>query len=75
MRTFALTGLVGVAALNGFLGHFGQGLADNMELRLQTYGATVPAITVFALALPHWRFAAPLLRHGTVSGACASVQR
>ena len=52
MRTFGLTGLVGVAALNGFLGHFGQGLADNMRLRLQTYGATVPAITVMALGLP-----------------------
>ena len=52
MRTFALTALLGVAALNGFLGQFGQYLADNMRLRLQTYGATVPAITVMALALP-----------------------
>jgi hypothetical protein len=52
LRTFALTALFGLAALNGFLGHVGQTLADNMRLRLQTYGATVPAITVMALGLP-----------------------
>jgi hypothetical protein len=52
MRTFSLTALVGVVALNGLLGHCAQSLADNMRLRLQTYGATVPAITEFALALP-----------------------
>jgi hypothetical protein len=54
MRTLALAALVGVAALNGFLGQVGQSLADKMGLRLQTYGATVPAITEMALALPPW---------------------
>ena len=52
MRTFALAVLTFVAALNGFLGYCGQYLADSMRLRLQTYGATVPAITVMALNLP-----------------------
>ena len=52
MRTFALAVLTSVAALNGFLGYCGQYLADGMRLRLQTYGATVPAITEMALALP-----------------------
>ena len=52
MRTIALTGLGGVVALNGLLGYAGQHLADMMSLRLQHYGATVPALTVLALALP-----------------------
>lgn len=52
MRKIALTGLGGVVALNGLLGYAGQQLADMMNLRLQHYGATVPALTVLALALP-----------------------
>jgi hypothetical protein len=52
MRTIALTGLGGVVALNGLLGYAGQHLADMMNLRLQHYGATVPAMTVLALSLP-----------------------
>ena len=52
MRTFALTMLTTEVALNGFLGYWGQSLADGMRVRLQTYGATVPAVTVMALALP-----------------------
>ena len=52
MRTIALTGLGGVVALNGLLGYAGQHLADMMNLRLQHYGATVPALTVMVLALP-----------------------
>ena len=38
--------------LNGLLGHCGQNIADSMAVRLETYGATVPAVTVLALALP-----------------------
>jgi hypothetical protein len=52
MRKIALTGLGGVVAINGLLGYAGQHLADMMNLRLQHYGATVPALTVLALALP-----------------------
>jgi hypothetical protein len=52
MRTFALTTIAAVAALNGLLGYCGQRIADSMVCRLQTYGATLPAVTAFALALP-----------------------
>ena len=51
MRKIALTARGGVVALNGFLGHAGQHFAEMMNLRLQYYGATVPAVTVLALAL------------------------
>jgi hypothetical protein len=52
MRKNALTGLGGVVALSGLLGYATQHIADMMNLRLQHYGATVPAITVLVLALP-----------------------
>ena len=52
MRTIALTMLATGVALNGFLGYWGQSLADGMRVRLQTHGATVPAVTMMALALP-----------------------
>ena len=52
MRKTALTVLGGVAALNGLLGYASQNLADMMNLRLQHYGAKVPALTLFALAVP-----------------------
>src|SRR5512136_1661578 len=52
MRKIALIGLGGVVALSGWLGYATQHFADMMNLRLQHYGATVPALTVLALALP-----------------------
>ena len=52
MRKLALTILGAVVALNGLLGYATQQLADMMNLRLQHYGATVPALTVLALGLP-----------------------
>ena len=66
MRTFALTMLATGVALNGFLGYWGQSLADGMRVRLQTYGATVPAVTMMALALPPWLYVA-----GTAALLCA----
>jgi hypothetical protein len=54
MRVFATTALTSGAVLNGCLGYCGQNLADRMRMRLETYGATVPAVTVLALALPPW---------------------
>jgi hypothetical protein len=52
MKKIALIGLGGVVALSGMLGCATQHFADMMNLRLQHYGATVPAVTVLALALP-----------------------
>jgi hypothetical protein len=52
MRKSALTGLGAVVVLNGLPGHAGQDIADMMNLKLQHYGATVPALTVWALSLP-----------------------
>jgi len=52
MRNMALAGLGGVAVLNGLLGYASQHLADMMNLRLQHYGAKVPALTMWALGLP-----------------------
>jgi hypothetical protein len=52
MRRIAFTALVGIIALNGFLGYYGQYFADQMRHTLKYYGATVPALTVMALALP-----------------------
>ena len=52
MRKIALTVLGAAAALNGLLGYASQQLADMMNLRLQHYGAKVPALTVWALGLP-----------------------
>jgi hypothetical protein len=52
MRKLALTILGAVVVLNGLLGYAGQHLAGMMNLRLQHYGATVPALTVLALGLP-----------------------
>lgn len=54
MRTFALAALAFGVALNFFLGYCGQSLADSMRVRLQTYGAKVPAVAELALALPPW---------------------
>lgn len=54
MRAFALAALTFEVALNGFLGYGGQYLAAGMRVRLQTYGATVPAVAELALALPPW---------------------
>lgn len=52
MKKIAMSGLGGVVAVNVLLGYAGQNLAAMMNLRLQHYGATVPAITVLVLALP-----------------------
>ena len=52
MRKIALTGLGVVVVFNGLLGYASQHLADMMNLRLQHYGARVPALTVWVLGLP-----------------------
>ena len=70
MKTFALATLASAALLNGFLGYGGQSLADQMQVRLQTYGATVPAVAVMALALPPFFYAV-----GAAALGCAVLGR
>ena len=52
MKTLAHGALAATALVNGALGYAGQIIADQMSVRLQTYGATVPGITELALKLP-----------------------
>src|SRR5690242_11722903 len=65
MKTFALTMLTTVVALNILVGYCAQNLADSMRVRMRTYGATVPAITVMAIDSPPLFYLA-----GAVALAC-----
>ena len=52
MRAFALTGLLGLALLNGFLAYSGQALANEMHRSYTHYGVKLSLLSQAAFALP-----------------------